>query len=103
MATTEELIYNRLILFINKHNILTVDQYGFRNKKPIETASQIFIENIWESMDKQLYVLGLFFDFTKEYYVINHEILLNKLEYYGVRGTTKCMDGILSFVSVTIC
>jgi len=42
-------------------------------------ASQIFIENVQESMDKQLYVLGLFFDLTKAYDVIIHEILLNKL------------------------
>jgi len=40
-------------------------------------------------MDQQLYVLGLFFDLTKVYDVINHEILLNKLEYYGIRGTIK--------------
>jgi hypothetical protein len=40
-----------------------------------------------ESMDKQLYILGLFFDLTKAYDVIIHEILLNKLYYYGIRGT----------------
>jgi len=35
-------------------------------------------------MDKQLYNLGLFFELTKAYDVINNEILLNKLEYYGI-------------------
>ena len=34
-------------------------------------------------------LLGLFFDLTKVYGVINHEILINKLEYYGVIGITK--------------
>jgi hypothetical protein len=52
-------------------------------------TSQIFIENIQESIDKQLYVLGSFFDLTKAYDVINHEILLTKLEYYGIRETIK--------------
>ena len=52
-------------------------------------ASQIFTENISESMDKQLYVLGLLFDLTKAYDTINNEILLNKLEYCGIRGTLK--------------
>jgi len=52
-------------------------------------ASQIFIENISESMDKQLYVLGLLFDLTNAYDTTNNEILLNKLEYCGIRGTLK--------------
>jgi hypothetical protein len=45
MATAEKLIYNRLILFINKHNILRDSQYSFRDKKSTEKASQIFTEN----------------------------------------------------------
>jgi len=57
----EKLMYNRLILFRNKHNILTDAWHNFGDDKPNETASQIFIENIKEPMDKQLYVLGLFF------------------------------------------
>jgi hypothetical protein len=40
--------------------------------KSTETASQSFIENIQESMDKYLYILGLFFDLIKAYDVINH-------------------------------
>jgi hypothetical protein len=48
-------------------------QNSFRENKSIATASQIFIENIQESMNKQLYVLGVFFYLTKAYDVINHE------------------------------
>ena len=44
----DKLIYNILILFVNKDNILTDAQHRFRDK-PIERASQIFIENIQES------------------------------------------------------
>lgn len=33
MATAEKLIYNRLIVFINKQNVLRDAQYGFRDKK----------------------------------------------------------------------
>jgi len=61
-----------------------------------------FIENIQESVGKQLYVLGLFFDLTKAYDVTSHEILLTKLEYHGIRGTIKTW--IKSYlVSVTVC
>ena len=50
-------------------------------------------------MDQQLYVLGLFFDLTKVY-MINYEILLNKIEYYGIRGTVKAwVESYLSYQS----
>jgi len=60
MATTEELIYKKLILFINKHSILKDDRYGFRDIKSTDMASQILIENIQESIDKQLYNVRFF-------------------------------------------
>jgi len=85
----EKMIYNRLILFINKRNILKYAQHGVTANKLPEMDSQIFIENIQESMDKHVYISGLFFDLTKAYDVIIHEILFNKLEYYGIRGTIK--------------
>jgi hypothetical protein len=79
---------------------LTDAQHGFRDKKSTETASQMLIENIQESMDKQLYILGLFFDPTKTYDVINHEILLTRLEYYGTRGSIKAwIESYLSYWS----
>jgi hypothetical protein len=48
------LIYKRLICFINRHNILTDDQHGFKDNESSELASLIFTENIQECMDIQL-------------------------------------------------
>jgi hypothetical protein len=79
-------VYNRLISFITKHTVLTDVQNGFRKNKSTETASQTFIESIQEAMDRRLHVIGIFFDLTKAYDVIHHNILLDKLNYYGIRG-----------------
>ena len=51
-------------------------------------------------MDKQLHILGLFSDLAEACGVINHEILLYKLEYYGKRGTIKAwIESYLSYLS----
>jgi hypothetical protein len=48
--------YDKLILFINKHNILKYAQHIVTDNKSPETASQIFIENIQESMNKHVHI-----------------------------------------------
>ena len=79
-------MYNRLLSFLKKCNILTDEQNGFRNTKSTETACHTYIENIQQALDNNLHVVGIFLDLTKAYDVINHNILLYKLESYGVRG-----------------
>ena len=44
------------------------------------------IENICESIDKMKYVMGIFIDLKKDFDTIDHNILLNKLYHYGIRG-----------------
>ena len=64
----------------------TETQNGFRKGKCIETSIQSFMERIQEALDKGREVIGIFFDLTKVYDVLNHKILLEKLESYGIRG-----------------
>ena len=79
----ERVMYNRLISFMNKNEIFTEAQHGFRKGKCIETAIQPFIESIQEVLDKHNHIIGVFIDLTKAYDVLNH-----KLSPYGVRGNT---------------
>ena len=41
---------------------------------------------ISESMDRNEFSLGIFFDLSKAFHTVNHHILLKKLEHYGIRG-----------------
>ena len=43
-------------------------------------------EKIKESIDKGKYGCGIFIDLRKAFDTVNHSILVNKLEHYGVRG-----------------
>jgi hypothetical protein len=85
----KKIVYNRLVCFVNKHNILSKDQHGFWENGSTETACQNFIELIQKRLDDREHVLGIFLDLSKAYDVINHETLLGKLDYYGIRGITK--------------
>jgi dsDNA-binding SOS-regulon protein len=72
--------------FLIQNNILAEVQNGFRKNKLTVTVCQSFIESIQEALDSGLYVIGLFFDLSKAYDVIDHDILLDKLDSHGIRG-----------------
>jgi hypothetical protein len=93
----EKIVYNRLVCFVNKHNILSEDQHGFWENRSTETACQNFIELIQKRLNDGEHVLGIFLDLSKAYDLINHEALLGKLDYYEIRGTTKTW--LLSYLS----
>jgi len=82
----EKLIYSRLTIFLNKHNIITEVQNGFGEQKSTTTAIQSFTGRIQAAPDNGLQAIGIFFYLTKAYDVLNHRVLLDKLYSYGVRG-----------------
>jgi hypothetical protein len=49
-------------------------------------ALTILVDKILTAMDKGDYIIGVFLDFKKAFDTVNHEILLCKLQRYGVRG-----------------
>ena len=72
----ERTFYNRLINFLNKFNILSNDQYGFR-KNP-STAYELIqlYDKLSDAIDQAKVTLGLFIDLSKAFDTVNHDILL---------------------------
>lgn len=82
----ERLMYNRLLNFINKHNVLYKYQFGFRKKYSTSMALIVLLDKISDALQNGEFVLGVFLDFKKAFDTVNHSILCRKLELYGIRG-----------------
>jgi exonuclease III len=93
----EKVIYNRLHNHITVNNILAEEQHGFRNRASTETASFNLINNILDAFNNNMQVGGIFCDLTKAFDCVNHNVLLSKMEFYGITG--KANNLVKSYLS----
>ena len=82
----ERIMCNRLLNFIDSFNILYKNQYGFRKGYSTDLALLKLNDDILRALDEKKKVVGVYMDLAKAFDTINHEILIQKLDHYGVRG-----------------
>ena len=82
----ERHIHTEITKFINKYQLMHQFQYGFRQNSSTEQAITQLTEELSNNIQNKNYTCSIFVDMKKAFDTINHEILLQKLKRYGIRG-----------------
>lgn len=82
----EKVINIRLQTFLEKYNLLSDFQFGFRTGKSTEDAVSLLVNEVVSSLDKGHSCIGIFLDLAKAFDTVPSGILLRKLESIGIRG-----------------
>ena len=80
----EKLMANHLVKFLEDNNILYKYQFDFRSYHSNDFAILSIINKIPSAIDALDYSCGIFLDCSKAFDTINHQILIQKLDYYGI-------------------
>ena len=81
-------MYNRVYNYLNDNNLLFHKQFGFWKGHSTDHALIKLIDSIRDSFNQNKYTLGVFIDWSKAFDAVDHNILIDKLNSYGVNNNS---------------
>ena len=79
-------INNNLVKFLDKNQVIYQNQFGFRENSSTDLAIINTVNEIINTLENKSINCSIFLDLAKAFNTVNHEILIKKLEKYGIRG-----------------
>ena len=83
----ERIMYNRIYNYLTEHKFIYDKQFGFQKNTATEHAILQLAENISSSFDNGEFTIGIFIDLSKAFDTVDHNLLLQKLKYYGIKDS----------------
>ena len=86
--------------FLQQRNLLYRLQSGFRKHHSTETALIRLIDQLLFDLDNNRVTGLILVDYKKAFDLIDHQMLLNKLHAYGIRGDE--LNLLKNYLSITV-
>ena len=74
------------IIFFDKHEVLHSHQYGFRHQHSTEHAILDILSACYNALESKTFAGFLMLDLKKAFDTVDHKILLQELQWYGIRA-----------------
>ena len=93
----EKVVFEQLSDYFSSNKYLHEGQHGFREKHSTELATIELMDRIISALNDKRLPISIFMDLSKAFDTLDHAILLEKLRYYGISGTS--LDWFRSYLS----
>ena len=84
----EKWVYKQLNEYFISKSLFYKSQHGFKKLHSTKTAALEFTDRITNFLDSGKLPIAIYLDLSKAFDTLDHQILLQNLEYYGIRGST---------------
>jgi hypothetical protein len=93
----EKIAHQQLYDFLLSQSVIYGSQFGFQKGRSTLHSLIEIVENIRDCLEQRNYGCGIFIDLKKAFDTVNHKILIDKLEHYGIRG--RSLDWFSSYLT----
>ena len=75
-----------MLEYLETYKIIINNQFGSRKYHSSYMALMVLLNEWITSLENGESIIGVFLDFSKAFDTVDHGVLLNKLDNYGIRG-----------------
>ena len=79
----ERIVHRQVYEYLQEHDLITSEQFGFRPKLSTNIALTQCTEEILHNLDNKLVTGAVFIDLRKAFDTVDHELLILKLRNLG--------------------